>query len=60
MIKMGDLNAKQGKEEQQKVVIGTHSLYDNTNENGSRLTKFAATIIMVVRITQSQKKIYMN
>ena len=55
-IILGDFNAKLGKEDHLRAVIGTHSLHDNTNDNGSRLAEFAVANNMVVKTTQFQRK----
>ena len=41
IITLGDFNAKLGKEQLYKDVIGRHSLYEVTNNNGLRLVQYA-------------------
>ena len=41
VILMGDFNAKIGKQDCQKQVIGPHTLHDAINENGNMLIQLA-------------------
>ena len=43
IITVGDFNAKLGKEQLYKDIIGRHSLHDVTNNNGLRLVQYATT-----------------
>ncbi|XP_050516907.1 uncharacterized protein LOC126891692 [Diabrotica virgifera virgifera] len=53
---MGDCNAKLGKEDYLREVIGKHSLHDTTNDNGHRLTQFAISNNMIIKSTQFERK----
>jgi len=55
-IVLRDWNAKVGREEIYQGVIGRHSRYLNTNNNGQRLVHFAAAKNMVVSSTCSPHK----
>ena len=48
---LGDFNAKIGKENSLRPVIGKHSKHDTTTENGIRLVDFAAARNMVISST---------
>ena len=47
-IIMGDMNAQAGKEEIYHPTIGSHSLHENTNDNGYHLIHFATLNNMVM------------
>lgn len=47
-IIMGDFNAKIGRKEEFRPVIGKFSLHLDTNDNGSRLISFAASHDMII------------
>ena len=48
---IGDVNAKVGREEIFRPVIGKCGLHENTNENGLRLVYFATEMGMVIKST---------
>ena len=50
-ICLGDFNAKVGREVTYRPAIGTHSLHENSNDNGCRLIDFAVSNNMVVSST---------
>jgi exonuclease III len=41
VITLGDFNAKLGKEQMYRDIIGRHSLHETTNNNGYRLIQYA-------------------
>jgi exonuclease III len=43
IITLGDFNAKLGKEQMYRDIIGRHSLHETTNNNGFRLVQYATT-----------------
>lgn len=53
---MDDLNAKIGKEAIFRPIIGSHSLYETTNDNGLRLIDFAFGNGLVVKNTMFPRK----
>uniref|UniRef100_A0A8D9E0P6 Craniofacial development protein 2 n=1 Tax=Cacopsylla melanoneura TaxID=428564 RepID=A0A8D9E0P6_9HEMI len=55
-IMMGDANAKIGREECWKDVVGTNSLHSITNDNGLRLIHFASSRNMNIVSTQFPRK----
>lgn len=55
-IILGDFNAKIGKEEEFRSIIGRNSLHDISNDNGRRLIDFAESKNMVVSSTQFAHK----
>jgi hypothetical protein len=48
---IGDFNDKIGKEEIYRDTVGGHSLHENTNDNGQRITDFAVSKDLVVSST---------
>jgi hypothetical protein len=48
---VGDFNAKIGKDEIHKAIIGKHSLHTISNGNGERLVDFAGSKNMVINST---------
>ena len=50
-IVLGDANAQIGKEEIYKHIIGSHSLHNQSNENGLRLIDFAESRGMIIGST---------
>jgi hypothetical protein len=50
-IIIGDANAKIGKEEEHREVIGKHSLHDRSNNNGIRLIDFSTSKNMRISST---------
>jgi endonuclease/exonuclease/phosphatase family metal-dependent hydrolase len=48
---VGDFNAKIGKEEIYKGIIGRHSLHAISNDNGERVVDFAGSKNMVISLT---------
>jgi hypothetical protein len=48
---LGDLNAKIGKEKEYRGVIGTESLHDITNHNGTKLIDFAESKNLIISST---------
>lgn len=56
---MGDLNAKIGREQAFRSIIGAHSKHDILNDNGLRIIDFAMEKGMIVSSTQfPHKKIH--
>jgi hypothetical protein len=55
-IIIGDMNAKVGKEQIYRSVIGKHGLHTRSNDNGMRLIHFASSRNMVVGSTMSKLK----
>ncbi|XP_072387989.1 uncharacterized protein [Diabrotica undecimpunctata] len=55
-IILGDLNAKIGKEAAYKPTIGSHSFYDVSNDNGTRLIDFAASYNLLIKSTLFEHK----
>lgn len=55
-IILGDLNAKIGREPVFRHYAGTHSLHENTNDNGLRVLELAASKNMVVASTRFPRK----
>lgn len=55
-IILGDFNAKFGREPVFRQYIGTHSLHENTNDNGLRVIQMAASKNLVVASTRSPRK----
>jgi hypothetical protein len=53
---LGDFNAKVGREEGFKPVMGNQSLHDVSNDNGLRLITFATSVGMVVGSTMFPHK----
>ncbi|GIX69453.1 hypothetical protein CEXT_113421 [Caerostris extrusa] len=53
---MGDFNAKVGKEEEFRAVIGKNSFHSISIENGNRVLSFAASHNMVIGSTLLQHK----
>ena len=50
-IIIGDFNAKVGREEVWKPIIGKHSLHTESNDNGTKLISFATSLNMVIGST---------
>jgi len=50
-ILFGDINAKVGKENIFKLIIGNERLHQDSNENGVRIINFAASKNLVVKST---------
>jgi hypothetical protein len=50
-ILLGDFNAKLGKEDTFKPMIGNESLHEDSNDNGVRVVNFAASKNLVVKST---------
>ena len=50
-IILGDLNAKVGKEQENEGTIELHSLHEQSNNNGERLTYFAMSKNMIISST---------
>lgn len=55
-IVLGDLNAKIGREPVFKHYTGSHSLHENTNDNGLRVIELAASKNLVVASTRFPRK----
>ncbi|XP_058126780.1 craniofacial development protein 2-like [Anopheles ziemanni] len=55
-IILGDFNAKVGRESMYRQYIGTHSLHEHSNENGSRLVQFAAASNLVIGSTKFARR----
>jgi exonuclease III len=55
-IIIGDMNAKVGKEQIYRPVIGKHSLHKRSNDNGKRLINFASSKNVVVVSTMFEHK----
>lgn len=55
-IILGDMNAKVGREEVFRNIIGRDSLHNECNENGMRLVDFAASRRMMVSSTRFPRK----
>jgi hypothetical protein len=55
-IIIGDMNAKVGKEQVYRPVIGKHSLHKRSNDNGMKLINFASSRNMVVGSTMLEHK----
>lgn len=48
---LGDFNAKVGRIDKMKGVVGGHSLHEESNENGSMLMQFAARNNYIIKST---------
>jgi len=48
-IKLGDCNAKVGKENISKLTIGNESLHQDSRDNGVRIVNFATSKNLVVK-----------
>lgn len=55
-IVLGDFNAKLGKENIFRTIIGNHSLHYVTSENGFRLIDFASGRGLIVKSTMFPRK----
>jgi hypothetical protein len=55
-IIIGDMNAKVGKKQIYRPVIGKHRLHKMSNDNGMRLINFASSRNMVVGSTMFEHK----
>jgi hypothetical protein len=55
-IIIGDMNAQVGKEEIYRPTIGSHTLHENTNDNGYRLIQFATLNNVVISSTMFQHR----
>jgi endonuclease/exonuclease/phosphatase family metal-dependent hydrolase len=53
-ILLGDFNAKVGRENIFKPIIGNESLHQDSNDNGVRIVNFATSKNLVVKITMFQ------
>jgi hypothetical protein len=50
-ILLGDFNAKVGREDTSKPIIGNESLHQDSNDNGVRVVNFATSKNLVVKST---------
>jgi hypothetical protein len=50
-ILMGDFNAKGGREDIFKPIIGNESLYEANNDNGVRIVNFATSRNLIIKST---------
>jgi hypothetical protein len=50
-IFLGDFNAKVGREDIFKPIIGNESLHEASNDNGVRVVNFATSINLIVKST---------
>jgi exonuclease III len=50
-ILLGDFNAKVGREDIFKPIIGNESLHEASNDNGVRVVNFATSRNLIVKIT---------
>jgi len=48
-ILVGDFNAKEGRENTFKLIIGNESLHQDSNDNGVGIVNFATSINLVVK-----------
>ena len=55
-IKLGDMNAKLGKEKLFSQVVGRHTLHDISNENGETLANYAISNVMFLISTGFQHR----
>jgi hypothetical protein len=53
-IWLGDFNAKVGREDTFKPIIGNESLHQESNNNGVRVVNFATSKNLVVKSTMFQ------
>jgi exonuclease III len=58
IITLGDFNAKLGKEQTYKDIIGRHSLHEVTNNNGLRLVQYAIDNFKVLSTWYPRKDIH--
>lgn len=56
VVMLGDFNAKVGKEEAFRPVIGSHSLHEDCNDNGIRLVDMAAANNLLIKSTMFEHK----
>jgi hypothetical protein len=57
-ILLGDFNAKVGKKDIFKPIIGNDSLHEVSNDNGVRIVNFAASKNLIVKSTFPHRDIY--
>jgi hypothetical protein len=57
---LGDFNAKVGREDVFKPIIGNESLHEANNYNGVRVVNFATSKNLIVKITNFHTATFIN